>query len=243
MKTAGLVNGTFIKTPSPHVVEILGLSGLDFAVVDMEHAPFDRLTLDGMIFASCAVQLPLLVRIPEPTPVAILSTLDMGAAGLLVPHVDTAEQAKAIYAATRHRNGSRGFSGSPRFASYGTMDMKHSMDAGEHSFLMCQIESVQAVENAADIATVDGVDGLFIGYADLALSMGLESPQDEQVTRAAQRVIEIGLAAGKVVGMFVANTTERDKFAALGVTCFVIGSDQSLLRNAAKALTVPVAKA
>ena len=236
MPRGGVKVGTFVKTASPQVIEVLGQSRLDFAVIDAEHAPFDRVTLDLMMTASCAVGLPLAVRIPEVRPAAVLSTLDIGAAGLLVPHVDTAEIARDVVAMTRHRGGCRGFSGSPRFAGYGTLSMSKSLDAGEGSFVMCQIESAEAVANAAAIAAVDGVDGLFIGYADLALSMGLESPQDPRVTAAAARVIETGRTAGKTVGMFVSNAAERDRFAALGVEWIVVSSDQSLLRLAANAI-------
>jgi 2-keto-3-deoxy-L-rhamnonate aldolase RhmA len=236
MPRGGLKVGTFVKTASPQVIEVLGQSRLDFAVIDTEHAPFDRMTLDVMMTASCAVGLPLAVRIPEVRPAVVLSTLDIGAAGLLVPHVDTAEIARDVVAMTRHRGGCRGFSGSPRFAGYGTLSMAKSLDAGEGTFVMCQIESAEAVENAAAIAAVDGVDGLFIGYADLALSMGLESPQDPKVTAAADRVIATGRAAGKTVGMFVANAAERDRFAARGVEWIVVASDQTLLRLAASAI-------
>lgn len=236
MPRGGLKVGTFVKTASPQVIEILGQSRLDFAVIDAEHAPFDRMTLDVMMTASCAVGLPLAVRIPEVRPAVVLSTLDIGAAGLLVPHVDTAEIARDVVAMTRHRGGCRGFSGSPRFAGYGTLSMAKSLDAGEGAFVMCQIESAEAVENAAAIAAVDGVDGLFIGYADLTLSMGLESPQDPKVTAAADRVIATGRAAGKTVGMFVSNAAERDRFAARGVEWIVVASDQTLLRLAANAI-------
>lgn len=240
MPRDGLRIGTFVKTACPQTIEILGMSRLHFAVIDAEHAPFDRVTLDLMMTASCAVGLPLAVRIREVRPAVVLSALDVGAAGLLVPHVDTPEIARDVVAMTRHRGGLRGFSGSPRFARYGTLSMAKSLDAGEGAYVMCQIESAEAVENAAAIAAVEGVDGLFIGYADLALSMGLESPQDPRVTAAADTVIEIGRAAGKTVGMFVSNTAERDRFAARGVTWIVLGSDQSLLRNAADAI-VPAA--
>lgn len=236
MRREGLRVGTFVKTASPQVIEILGHTRLDFVVIDAEHAPFDRGTLDLMVMASCAVGLPTMVRIPEVSAAVVLSTLDIGAAGVLVPHVDTADQARAVVAMTRHRGGTRGFSGSPRFAGYGTKTMAKSLDAGEHAWVMVQIESEEAVENAAAIAAVDGVDGLFIGYADLALSMGLESPQDPRVTAAAARVIAIGLAAGKTVGMFVSNIAERDKFAALGVDWIVVSSDQTLLRLAVDAV-------
>ncbi len=241
MKRDGLRTGIFVKTPSPHVIEVLGRSGLDFAVVDAEHAPFDRNAIDMMALASHACGLPLMVRIPDTSPATILSTLDVGVAGLLAPHVDTPDIARNIVAATRHRRGNRGFSNSPRFADYGVCNMAQALDAGEGVYLMCQIESVEAVENARAIADVEGVDGIFIGYADLALSMGLESPQDPKVTAAARDVIEAGRASGKTVGMFVANIEERARFAAFGVEWFVVGSDQSLLRLGAKALATPPA--
>lgn len=236
LAAGGPKTGTFVKTASPQLIEILGLTRLDFAVIDAEHAPFDRGTLDLMTMASAAVGLPLVVRIPEIDPAVVLSTLDIGVAGLLVPHVDTAEQARDVVATTRHRGGRRGFSGSPRFAGYGTKPMAKALDAGEGIFLMAQIESGEAVENAAAIAAVDGIDGLFVGYADLALSMGLENPGDPRVTAAATRVFEIGRAAGKTVGMFIGSAAEREKYAALGVDWFVVSSDQTLLRQAADAV-------
>jgi 2-keto-3-deoxy-L-rhamnonate aldolase RhmA len=79
--------GTFVKTLSPHVVEILGPTGLDFAAIDAEHAPFDRAALDLMMLAGRAARLPIHVRIPDTAPATILSVLDVGAAGLVVPHV------------------------------------------------------------------------------------------------------------------------------------------------------------
>src|SRR6266567_4212348 len=86
--------GTFIKTDSPHVVEVLGTTALDFGVVDAEHAPFDRAGLDRMMLASRACGLPLLVRVQDYTPTSIQTALDLDAAGILVPHVDSADFAR-----------------------------------------------------------------------------------------------------------------------------------------------------
>ena len=101
--------GTFVKTLSPHVVEILGLTGLDFAAIDAEHAPFDRAALDLMMLAGRAARLPIHVRIPDIAPATILSVLDIGAAGLVVPHVDSAAQAAEVVSRARYRGGVRGF--------------------------------------------------------------------------------------------------------------------------------------
>ncbi len=236
---SGIKTGTFIKTASPQIVEILGLAGLDFAVIDAEHAPFDRNHLDMMLLAGRAATLPLLVRIPDTAPATILSVLDMGAAGLVVPHVDSADEARDIVARARYRGGVRGFSGSPRFAGYGSMGMKAALERGDKSVIMCQIESTGGLAEAALIAATPGVDALFIGRADLALAMGFEDIRVPAVTAATIAIIQAARAAGKIAAMFVPNIAERDQFVAAGASCFVIGSDQSLLRQAAQAVVAP----
>ncbi|HSW05806.1 HpcH/HpaI aldolase family protein [Aquabacterium sp.] len=231
--------GTFIKTTSPQVVEILGGTGLDFAVLDAEHAPFDRAALDLALLAGRAAQLPLLVRVVDREAATLLSVLDLGAAGVLVPHVDSAAQARDVVAHCRYVGGDRGFSSLPRAAGYGALGMKAAIAQGDRSVVMCQIESVQAVEQAAQIAAVPGVGGIFIGRADLALSMGLDDAQHAQVLAATERVIRAGLEAGKVVGMVVGSLAERERYLAFGVRWFLQASDQALLRQAAQAIARP----
>jgi 2-keto-3-deoxy-L-rhamnonate aldolase RhmA len=228
--------GVFVKTTSPQCIEILGGTGLDFAVLDAEHAPFDRTSLDLALLAGRAANLPLLVRVLDREAASLLSVLDMGAAGVLVPHVDSAEQARAVVAHCRYMGGDRGYSSSPRAAGYGALGMKDAIRQGDRNAVLCQIESVQAVEHAERIAAVAGVNALFVGRADLALSMGLDSAQHSSVSEATEHVIHAGIAAGKLVGMFVGSTAEREKYRALGVRWFIQGSDQSLLRQGAQAI-------
>lgn len=231
--------GTFIKTPSPHTIEILGDTGLDFAVLDAEHAPFDRASLDIAMIAGRSAGLPLFVRVLERTAAGMLSVLDMGATGVLVPHVDTPEDAREVVAHCRYIGGHRGYSSSPRAAGYGALGMKEAIRQGDRAIVVAQIESVQAVENAAAIAAVDGVAGLFVGRADLALSMGLDNAQHPRVIEAAEQAVRDALAAGKVAGMVVGSNEEREKYRALGVRWFIQSSDQTLLRQAAKAIARP----
>ena len=238
-QTGSLHVGTFVKTAVPHVIEILALGGLDFAVLDAEHAPLGRATLDLAVLTGRAVRLPLFVRVLDRSAGTILSALDIGAAGVLVPHVDTAADARAVVAHARYRGGDRGYSGSARFAGYGTFGMREALRVGDQALVVCQIESAQAVQACADIAAVQGVAGVFIGRADLALSMGLDTVQDARVEEAVEHTVRTGLAAGKTVGMAVQNTAERDRYAAMGVTWFVQGSDQSLLRHATQAIARP----
>ncbi|MCA0324870.1 MAG: aldolase [Proteobacteria bacterium] len=228
--------GTFVKTASPHVIEVLGTTRLDFVCIDAEHAPLDRAMLDLMVLAARATHLQAFIRIPEIRPALVLSCLDIGATGLLVPHVDSAALAREVVAMARYRGGVRGYSGSPRFAGYGSLGMKEALRVGDEARIICQIESDAAVQDAEAIAAVPGVAGLFIGRADLALSMGLDNSRDERVTQATQHVLDAARRAGKLAGMHVSGNAEREKFAALGADWFVVASDQTLLRDAAQAI-------
>lgn len=228
--------GTFVKTGAPQIVEILGGAGLHFVVVDAEHAPFDRNTLDLMTIAARSVNLPLFVRIPDMNAATIGSALDLGATGLLVPHVDSADEARTLVARTRFIGGERGFSSSPRFAGYGAMGMRKAVDTADATVIMCQIESRAACAAAQEIAGVDGVSGLFVGRADLALSFGLTDARAPEVIDASTEVLDIARRAGKTAGVAVGDVGECAEFAAMGASWFVVGSDQSLLRKGALAL-------
>jgi len=228
--------GTFVKIAAPSVIEVLALAGLDFAVLDGEHAPFDRADIDRLVLAGVAAGLPLLVRVSDDAPATLLSVLDIGAAGVVVPHVDTAAQAERIVSRCRLRGGTRGYSGSPRGAGYGTFGMKRVLADADRALVVCQIESPQAVAEAAAIAAVDGVHALFIGRADLALAMGHDDIRTAEVDRAVDLVMAAAGAAGKDVAVAVADARERDVFTARGARWVVVGSDQSLLRQAAVAV-------
>lgn len=228
--------GTFVKTGAPQIIEILGGAGLDFAVADAEHAPFDRATLDILVIAARSVGLPLFLRIPDRAPATIQSALDLGVAGLLVPHVDSAEQARAVVARTRFIGGERGFSSSPRFAGYGALGMKKAVEAGNGTVVMCQIESRAGCAAAREIAAVDGVSGLFVGRADLALSMGLTDARAPEVMQATVDILDTARQLGKTPGVALGDPAECAEFERMGATWFVVGSDQSLLRKGALSL-------
>ena len=223
--------GTFVKTAAYQTVEVLGASGLDFVVIDAEHAPFDRSQLDTCLLAARAAQLPALVRIPDDSPRSVLDALDVGATGVLVPHARSAEDVRRVFAASRYRDGVRGFSNSPRAGQYGRIAMAEHVAASDRdTALLCQIEDREAVEAIDAIAAVDEVDCLFIGRADLAVSYGVFELAHAQVEAAVRRICEACVAAGKPVGVFLGDEREIKRWEALGATLFVIGSDQSLLR-------------
>ena len=111
-----LIVGAFVKTPSPIVVEVLGLTDLDCVCLDAEHAPFDRLAIDGCVMAARAARKPVLVRTPSTAPEHILSALDCGATGVVLPHIRSEAEAKAAASAAHYGAGGRGYAGSSRSA-------------------------------------------------------------------------------------------------------------------------------
>ncbi len=227
--------GTYLKTPSPIVCEVLGLTPLDAVCIDAEHAPFDRLVLDSCVQTLRAACMPSLVRIPSVAPEQILNALDCGATGVVVPHVTNAKQAEDIARASRYGAGGRGYAGSSRAAGYTTKPMaQHKADSEKDSIVIAQIEDIEAVNSIADIAAVEGIDCLFVGRIDLTVAYGAASPDDPKVVAAVERICEAGSKAGKTVGMFVANVDEVSKWQTQGASLFLLSSDHGFLLSGAR---------
>lgn len=222
--------GVFIKTASPQVVELVGRTGLDFAIADAEHAPFDPQTLDAMALAARAEDLPLLVRPPDGGASFIGQTLDMGFSGIVAPHIDSPAAADALLDAMKYGRGHRGFSPSTRAGGYGAPDVAaYRRVADQGSTAWCQIEDAAALTCLDAIAAHEEIDCLFIGRADLALSLGVDSLNDPKVADAVRLTAEAGARHGRTVGIFVTGTGEIADLRALGISVFVCGSDQSWL--------------
>ncbi len=227
--------GTFIKTPSRIVAEVLGLSSLDAVVLDVEHAPFGRLEIDRVVGALRAADMPSIVRVSSDSPHDIRNALDCGASGILVPHVTRANQAEAIVKAAHFGEGGRGFAGSPRAAGYGTKKMAdHIADSREHTTVIVQIEDLAALEQVGDIAR-SGVDAVFIGRSDLAVAMG-KPVSDPEVIDQVRRVCTQAKRAGTTVGMFTPDFKEIPGWIDDGASLFLLSSDQSFLLDGANAL-------
>ena len=172
--------GTFIKTPTTHATEIFGLLGFDFVVFDQEHAPLGREALDVMILGSRAANVAGIVRVGDPSEANILSVLDCGATGVLVPHVDTAEKARAIAGACRYRRGRRGFANTTRAGQFGGLSFAEHMDR-QDSEICCvaMIEDLSALDQIDSIVRVEGIDAIFIDWIPV-LPSGSPSAQRTQ---------------------------------------------------------------
>jgi 2-keto-3-deoxy-L-rhamnonate aldolase RhmA len=226
--------GTFLKTPSVDLIEILSRTGLDFICLDAEHAPFGHLQIDQCVAALRAARRPSLVRVPDHSETSVRNALDCGATGILVPHVHSAEQAQHIARAAHFGRGGRGYAGSTRAAGLGTKRMgDHLKDSAEQTTVIVQIEDPEALGNVAQIAAVDNVDALFVGRIDLAVSLGLDASSPELLEIVAKICADAG---DTCVGMFTPSLDELPRWREAGASLFLLGSDHALFLDAANSL-------
>lgn len=230
------VLGCFVKTPHHNVIEVLALSALDCLVLDAEHAPFDRGDLDRCILAARAGGKPVIVRPPATRPEHVLNALDLGAAGVLLPHIRSAAEAEEAVRACYYGPGGRGFAGSTRAAGYTTLGMARTRAEGEAVTVIAQIEDVDALDAIDAIARVPGVDALFVGRADLTVALGAAHSDEPVVVEAVERICRAGRDAGRAVGMFLARPADAASWRAKGASLFLLGSDQEFLLKGAAAL-------
>lgn len=236
VRAGDLLAATWIKTPHPHVAEVLAHSPLDALVIDAEHAPFDRAALDLAILAARAGGKPVLVRPASSDPTHLLQALDGGADGVVVPHVRSAAEAEAIALACHYRPGGRGYAGSTRAAGYTSIGMAAHRMAAKNITVIAQIEDAEALDDIEAIAAVDAIDALFIGRADLTISLGAATSDDPVVVEAVERICAAGRAAGRSIGMFLARPADVPQWRERGASLFILASDQEFLLRGAAAL-------
>ena len=168
------LQGPFLAIPSPMVVEIACASRPDFVCIDQEHSAISSDTLENMLRAAALHQVPALVRVPGLDGVSIAKALDSGAEGVLVPHVNTEQDARNVVRATRFPpDGKRG-AGPGRSTAYGRDILKSVEGARRSTLVAIQLETVEALVNLPAILAVPGIDLVFIGPGDLGISLAAD---------------------------------------------------------------------
>ncbi len=227
------VFGTILPLPSPEVVEIVGLAGYDFLMLDMEHGPITVDILGGLVRACRAVDVVPLARVPEDHPKTILRALDVGCVGVMVPQVETPQQAQAAVAATRYAPaGTRSLAGATAAAWWGQVPLPDHIAASNGAVMsVLQIETRRGLDAVEAIARTPGVDVLFIGPADLSQSLGHPGvPTHPDVQGAIRRIIGAGRAAGVAMGILVLTPEDIRTYHQLGATVFLDSLPRLLLR-------------
>ena len=227
------VCGTFLNLGSPITVEVAGLAGFDWLLIDHEHGPGGEDTLLHQLHAAAATPAFPIVRIAANETPRFKRVLDAGAFGVMVPLVSSAAEARAAVAATRYPpRGIRGVAKFHRSAGFGADFEEYYAHAHERLLTVIQIETPDALKNIDEIAAVDGADVMFVGPTDLSYNMGirdqLESPR---FVEALQKVSDAAKKHGKAAGILVHNNALVPKCRDLGYTFMALGSDGGAVRN------------
>jgi 2-keto-3-deoxy-L-rhamnonate aldolase RhmA len=228
--------GTFLNLGSPVAAELCGEAGFDWLILDMEHGALTEAGLLQMLHAVAATPAEAVVRVEEGTRLRIGRALDFGARALMVPRVDTPEQAGQAVRFVRYPpSGTRGVALPTRFAGYGRLGHADVASAHEEVTLMIQVESAAAVDAAAEVASIDGVDVLFVGPTDLSHDLG--TPGDIASAEYRQAIERVGRAAndhGKAAGVLLWSIDDIAPYDEAGFRVYALGSDGSSVAQAAR---------
>lgn len=234
----GRGHGCWLHLCSPIAAEVLALAGYDAMIVDHEHGSGDLVGAIQIMQAMSATPAAPIIRVPWNDPVALKRALDTGPEGVMIPSINSAVEARAAVAACRYPpDGVRGAAyGLVRASDYGMAAKDYFENARDNLLVICQIETVQAVDAIPEIAAVDGVDMLFIGPIDLSGSIDkLGQFDDAEVIALRERAEDAIKAAGKLLGGLAVPNLTIAKMAARGYDFITAASDITLLRDAALA--------
>ncbi len=226
--------GCWLATGNPMVAEIMALAGYDFIMIDHEHGPADPISALSVLQAISASDCTSLLRVPWNDPVYIKRALDIGVEGIMVPMIETAAEARAAVAACRYPpEGIRGVATSAiRATDYGLSEVDYLQTINENLVILCQIESLKAIDNIDEIAATESVDVLFIGPADIAADMGLRGqlghPEVKEMLSRTEAAIK---RAGKLMGTVPRHGLDAPALFELGYDMVSGGGDVAHIRN------------
>ncbi len=224
--------GTFISMDSPDLSELVALSGFDFQIIDTEHGPGNSWSMQHMIRAADCRGMSTIVRVPNHERTSILKVLDIGADGVQVPMTNDVESVRQVAEGAHYAPmGIRG-AALTRSADYGmtTPAVEYFEKANENVLTIVHCETVESFDSLELIASVPGIDVIFIGPFDLSQSMGIPGQvRDERVLRAIREAAKIILKAGKIGGIFATNMDEVQERLELGYRYIAYGTDAGII--------------
>lgn len=230
------VLGIWSVIPCPTTVELIGLTGLDFTILDMEHGAFDNQTLANCIRAAELANTAPLVRVPGESFAAVQWALDLGAHGIVFPQVTDTESAKNKVASTKFApEGHRGFNPFTRFTKY---DARAERGVGKlddaFGLNVIIVETAAAIKDIDAILLIPNLDVIYVGIYDLSFALGYNGDtSNPDLIREVEHLTKKILLAGKHVGLMVRNQQDIENSIEQGVRFLVYSVDTSLIRNAA----------
>jgi 2-keto-3-deoxy-L-rhamnonate aldolase RhmA len=230
-----LMGVTFLNLGSSLTAEMAGQAGFDWLLIDIEHGAGDRHELLLQLQAIESTPAAPVVRIAWNDPVLFKRVLDLGPSGIMVPYIQSADEARRAVAAMRYPPaGVRGVASMNRACGFGMGFDEYFKTANSRLLTVVQIETPAAIDNAEEIAAVDGVDVLFVGPMDLSVNMGIAFQWNHPSIRAAlAKVVGACRKAGKVAGILLLNEN-IERAAADGFSFLALGSDGALAAKGLK---------
>lgn len=230
--------GCWVAMADPYMMEVSAHAGFDWLVVDGEHAPNDIRSIRDQLMVIDPSPSQAVVRLPMGEDWLIKQALDVGAQTLLIPLVETAEQAESIVKATRYPpEGIRGLGSALARASQFSAIADYPQTANAEICVLVQVETVKGMENLDKILSVDGVDGVFIGPADLGADMGFTGLGDvDEVWDAVCDALTRIRAAGKAAGTLTFNDRRAAQCLENGVNFLAVGADMTVFASGMRRL-------
>jgi 2-keto-3-deoxy-L-rhamnonate aldolase RhmA len=226
-----LLLGTILTLPSPEIAELLSQAGFDWLFVDMEHTSLDVKDVQRILQA-VGREFPCLVRIPVMDEAWIKKVLEAGPAGILVPHVNTPEDAKKILRWSKYPPEGTRSAGISRAQDYGLNLQDYMANANQTLVVLPQVEHIEAVKNLESFVKIPGLSALFVGPYDLSGSIGkLGNVSDPEVRGLIQDVHAICFKAGVATGIFGVDADAVKPYIDIGYSLIAVGTDTSYLTN------------
>lgn len=228
--------GAWCNLASSLTTEMAARAGFDWILIDQEHGPGDSLTLLGQIQSVGARPCAPIVRIVWNEMPRFKKALDLGAAGIMIPYIETADDAARAVSYMRYPpQGLRGVASSPRATGFGMNFDDYFTAANRQLLTVTQIETARAVQNAQEIAAVDGVDVLFVGPMDLSLSVGMPGRFEDPEYRAIlTKVASVARDGGKAAGILLPSVQLLEMVYDMGYRFVAAGSDGGLVTQGMK---------
>ncbi|MDY6809646.1 MAG: HpcH/HpaI aldolase/citrate lyase family protein [Actinomycetota bacterium] len=231
--------GGWVCSGSPTIAEIMAGSGLDWLLVDMEHAPNTLESVLAQLHAISGYPIIPMVRVPSADPVVIKQVLDIGVQNILVPMISTDDEARMVADAAQYPPvGRRGVGSALARSARWNRVPDYLPNGGDHVSVHVQIETAEGVANARAIAGTPGIDGVFVGPSDLAASMGVIGQQTHpDVVAGVKKAFRDVHAARKPVGVNAFVPEQADDYVDAGARFVLVGADVALLARGSEALT------